>query len=777
MKRNLITKNIDELIKSYMTIYGKKVIEDRAFPAIIDGLKPVQRRILYSMYRNKNINDTKTVKSARVVGNCMGTLHPHGDRAVYETIINMVIPWKNIIPLIKGEGNFSNVDGDPAAAMRYTEITIPTKIAKYLFDDLDITNYKPNYDNSMQEPLYLYPKVPFLLFNGTLGIGFAIKTNILQYNPEEIINLLLFLIENKFWKYSNNEFKELYKEQLLEIFKGPDSSTGCEIKINNAEKEKFLFDYTGGKATYQCKIELNEKKSQIIIKSLIPETTSKTIYNELLEMYINYLDIKSSRKDLNKTLKGNASYLALKEKPYNLSKNDKVEIILQYNKKVDLKEELIKLLEKSKTIKKTFNFNNIFIEILNEENITPVYLSLYNYLILFLNIRRKVIIKRLKKEIEGITKEIEYKNLLLFTVLNLEEIQKLIKEHINQKNNNINLLYQKMQKKFDLNEKEIKTILNFNLLKLANINIEKLKAEIKKLEEEIKIKNEIIKDNSKIYNIIKKELKEFKKDFKEEIKRKSKIIIDTFSKTNTTKEEIKHNVLISSKLLDNNKKIFYIKKVPIDLSKKINLGNYDYHKVLRNNEFISFITNKGKLYNIKISNLDLIDKNLNNYVNLEENEKIIMFLTNDDVKDKLIFVKEDGYIKAISSKDIKEYTSKNINSNGKKLFKNTAINVIEIHNISDYLYKNSYIELITKSNYVNNFQTNEIPIQGLSANGVIGIKLEENDKVIKTNFKTIFIDSVHVWTKEKICSIKCWNTLKNLFNLRKRGYKGKKLQL
>ena len=292
MSNNIVEKNICELTEEYMKKYGKKVIEDRAIPALIDGLKPVQRRVLYSMYENKQISDMKTVKSARVVGNTMGVYHPHGDKAIYDTVVNMVMPWNNIIPLIKGEGNFSNVDGDSPAAMRYTEITVLNKIAKYLFSDLNLSDYKPNYDNKTKEPIYLLPKIPFLLFNGTTGIAFTIKTVVPQYAPEEIIGLMVFLINNKFWKYKNYDFELKYKNKLLEIFKGPDSSTGCTIELSKQDVENFLF-----KKEAKAKFVETFKKFQEIKEEKENNTEeSKNIFKGLINDVKDTIKEKTSKK-------------------------------------------------------------------------------------------------------------------------------------------------------------------------------------------------------------------------------------------------------------------------------------------------------------------------------------------------------------------------------------------------------------------------------------------------------------------------------------------------
>lgn len=713
-------KKMDNVIENNMHTYAKKVLEDRAIPHIYDGFKPVHRRILYTMYKSKYINENKTYKSARVVGDCMGKYHPHGDKSIYDALVNLAVSWKNNVPLIHGEGNFGNIDGDMPGAMRYTEVNMSPKLAKFIFDDIDLVPYVPNYDNSTTEPKYLPVKLPFILFNGTRGIAYSISTNIPQYNPKEILDLMIDMIDKEFWN------KEYAKENVLKFVKGPDFATGCEVIFDNEEKQKeFLLNKEINCIT-KAKLILHEKEKEIEITNIPPEITSKKIYDNILELYKNYLEIKSSKK----TQKGKQNYLILKD-VFNESKNDIAKIILMYNKNQDLKKEQIKLLELTKrTIIKNENYKLIFIK----ENKEAVQLTLLEYLKTFLNFRKMIVTKRLEKELEKLNKKLHYENIILKAVMFIDFIQKLLKESIKNKKTEIQTkkyLITEISKKLDITKDDAEIIVNLSLVKLASINIEAQEKVIKKLQKEINKIEKILKSDKDIFDIIKKELEEGKELFGYE--RKSPVLFkdNLRKKTEKIKNNISHYIVIT--------KDYRIYKFPKDINKKIQ-DEVLYQFELTNKDYIGIIDKNGYYYALKVDKIDFNDYFINKYFNGDNENIKIIFNNKDDLDKYLLFIFKNGYVKLLKLKSL--------NNKGFKGLQLTKNDIYDLKLLTEEEINTMNLILETEDRILY-FPIKEIPIQGISANGVRGIN-----------------------TTKEIVNYKISKNEENL-ELQHRGYKGK----
>jgi len=707
-KETIEEKGIADVIETDMHTYAKKVLEDRTIPHIYDGFKPVHRRILYTMYKSKYINENKTFKSARVVGDTMGKYHPHGDKSIYEALVNLAVPWKNNIPLIHGEGNFGNIDGDMPAAMRYTEVNMSPKLAKFIFDDIDLVPYTPNYDNSTVEPKYLPVKLPFILFNGTRGIAYSISTNIPQYNPNEILNLMIDMIDKEFWHKG-------YKEpDVLNFVKGPDFATGCEILFDNENKQKEFVAKKEVSCTTKAKLVLHEKEKEIEISNIPPEITSKRIYDTILELYKNYLEIKSSKK----TQRGKQDYLILKD-IFNESKNDIAKIILMYNKNQDLKKELVKLLELTKrTVIKSENYKLIFMK----ENKELTQLTLLEYLITFLNFRKMIVTKRLKKEVDKLNKKLHYEKIILKAVMFIDFIQKLLKQSIKNKKTEKQtkkFLIDEISKKLDITKEDAEIIINLSLIRLASINLEAQEKVIKNLEKEIAKIEKILQSDKAIFKIIKEELEEGKKLFGKE--RKSPILFKEHfaKKTDKIKDNINYYIIIT--------KDYRIYKFPKDINKKVQ-DEILYQYELTNKDYIGIIDKNGLYYALKIEKIDFNDYFINKYININlEDIKIIFNNKMDITKLYLLFIFKNGYVKLLKLKSL--------NNKGFKGLQLTKNEIFDLRLLTEEDINEMNLMLETEDRILY-FPIKEISVQGISANGMRGINTDKeiiNYEISKTN--------------------------------------------
>ncbi len=740
-KKNI---NIDkELKKSYLD-YAMSVIIGRALPDIRDGLKPVHRRILYAMYILKNNFNTPYKKSARIVGDVIGKYHPHGDNAVYDSIVRMAQNFSLRYPLIDGQGNFGSIDGDPAAAMRYTEIRM-SEITLELLQDIkkNTVNFLPNYDSTETIPEILPSKIPNILINGSTGIAVGMATNIPPHNITEIINAFIKFIENK----------KISIKKLMKYIKGPDFPTGGIIENNKG----IYKAYKTGKGTIKIKAKIDFKKYTknnkkiIIIRELPYQTNKIKIIEKIIEL------IKNKKIEGISTIRDE-------------SNKEGIRIIIETKK--DIKRKIL--------INKLFYLTNLkisySINIVAIYNGKPQKFNLKKIFNIFIKHRKKIIRNKTIFKLNKIKKRIHILKGLIFSSLHINKIiniiknskkineaKKKIKKNILISTKNYKLIKFK-KKRYKLSNKQISSLLKLNLSKLTHIEQNKIKKEYLILQKKKnKFKNILI--NKKILiNLIKKEFIEIKNKYGDKRitkinKKYKKIKTKDFIK----KEKIililnKYNYLTYKKISKYNIQHKGGKGKKIIKTKK---NNFIKNILITNTHSVIFLfTNKGRFFKIKIYKLLSINniKNelITNIIKLKENEKITCWTKYKKKYKYFVIITYKGLIKKIK---IKKFKKNGINITYLKK-KDKIINV-------NLLKKNTDIMLFTKLGKAIRFKTKLIRETGRTSSGVKAIKLNKNDKIISSlipnNKKEILIVTQKGYGKR---------TLINEFITKSRAIKG-----
>ncbi len=505
------TKNIkpiamyDEMSSSYLS-YAMSVIVSRALPDIRDGLKPVHRRILYAMYKGSYDWTKQFRKSARIVGDVIGKYHPHGDQSVYDALVRMVQDFSMSLPLIDGQGNFGSVDGDPPAAMRYTETRL-SKVSQFLIDDIDkkTVDFKSNYDETEKEPTVLPAQYPNLLVNGAGGIAVGMATSIPPHNLGEIINGTLALIENK----------EIKINELMKHIPGPDFPTGGVIIGKQIIKEGYKSGRGSFKIRGEMSIEQTRKGKERLVITSIPYQVNKSTLNERIAELVREKKIEGIRDIRDE------------------SNREGIRVAIDLRSNVE-PETIKRQLYKYTSIESSFGFNTLAIV-----DKKPKTCNLKDFLENFLKFREDVIIKRTKFDLY---KAEERAHILIGLSVSVENIDKVIKIIRNSKNpedakksllnqkwkisKSMNLIKlvenKKANKLYSFSEKQVLAILELRLQKLTALGINEIQIEIKKLSELIYFYKKIINSKKELLKVISNELQNIKDKFA--VPRRTKII-------------------------------------------------------------------------------------------------------------------------------------------------------------------------------------------------------------------------------------------------------------
>ncbi len=495
----------DEMSSSYLS-YAMSVIVSRALPDVRDGLKPVHRRIIYAMYKGGFDWSRQFRKSARVVGDVIGKYHPHGDQAVYDALVRLTQSFSMSLPLIDGQGNFGSVDGDPPAAMRYTETKL-AKVSQYLIDDIekDVIDYRNNYDDTEKEPTVLPSQFPNLLVNGAGGIAVGMATSIPPHNLGEIIDGTISFINNR----------NITISQLMKNIPGPDFPTGGII----IGKENLKNGYTKGRGSIKIRGEIDEEslkngRERLVIKS-IPYQVNKSILNER---------IAELARD--KKIEGISD---IRDE----SNHKGIRVVIDLRRNVE-PETIKRQLYKLTSVESSFGFNTLAIV-----SGKPKILNLKEFISEFVNFREKTLTKKIKFDLN---KALNKAHILLgisVAVENIDAVIKIIKNSntvdlafknllskkwkINKTNKLIKLLpSEKSKGTYSLSDKQVQAILELRLQKLTAFGINEIETEIKKLAIQINDYEKILKSKKKLFEVIIDELNKIKEDFS--VKRRTKII-------------------------------------------------------------------------------------------------------------------------------------------------------------------------------------------------------------------------------------------------------------
>ncbi len=685
----------DELQKSYLE-YAMSVIIGRALPDIRDGLKPVHRRILFAMHELGNVYNKPYKKSARIVGEVIGKFHPHGDAAVYDTIVRMAQDFSLRYPLIDGQGNFGSVDGDPPAAMRYTEVRMARIASEFLADiDKDTVDFVPNYDSSLQEPVVLPTKVPNLLINGSSGIAVGMATNIPPHNLREIIDALTSLIDNP----------DLSIDELLKIVPGPDFPTYGIIKGRKGIEDAYR---TGrGSITVFGKTDIEELKGKrfaIIIKEL-PYLVNKAKLIEKIAALVKMKKIdgiSDIRDESNR--EGMRVVIELK-------KDAQPQVILNY-------------LYKHTQLKS--NFGIILLGVLNNQ---PRIFNLKNLLTSFIDHRKDVVIRRTKYNLKKAEERAHILEGLKIAVENIDEVIKIIRGSKDPKE-----AKQALINRFDFTPIQSQAILDMRLQRLTSFEIDKLIEEYNQILKLISELREILENESRLMQVIKEELI----DIKERYGDNRRTIIE-----NDFEEISEEDMIPDEDVVVTITKDGYMKRNSLKLFKSQRRGgkgktgmatkDTDVVKdifVASTKDYLLIFTNRGKCYWLKVfevpqtTSLNARGRAIVNLINLSYGERVLSILPVKDFSDKkfVTMATQNGLVKKTALKAYSYPRSSGIIAI--KLEEDDQLVTAHLTN------GNNDILLATKLGKAIRFPEEQIRVTGRNSIGVIGIKLSGDDAVV-----------------------------------------------
>ncbi|MBI2086733.1 MAG: DNA gyrase subunit A [Candidatus Zambryskibacteria bacterium] len=696
-EKRVVVRSITSEMKESFIDYAMSVITDRALPDVRDGLKPVHRRILFAMHELGLTALAKTRKSATVVGEVLGKYHPHGDVAVYDAMVRLAQDFAMRYPLIIGQGNFGSIDGDNAAAMRYTEAKMSRLAGEMLKDiEKETVNFRPNYDGTKSEPIVLPAVAPQLLLNGTLGIAVGMATNIPPHNLNEVVDAAITLIQDP----------EATTEDLLEFVKGPDFPTGGII-FN--EKDIHHAYATGrGPVTARGVAEIIETRSgqfQIIITAI--------------PYRVNKADLITKIADL------------VREKKIEGVKGLRDESTKDIRIVIDLKQgsqpqKVLNALYKHTALEDTFHFNLVALV-----DGVPKTLSLKSMLEEFLKHRREVIKRRATFELAR-AEEREHVLLGLSKALDhIDEVIKLIKQSKTVEDARGNLI-----KRFKFSEIQANAILEMRLQKLAGLERQKVEDELKEVQAFIKEMKELLSSPTKIIKVVKDELEALKEKYGDE--RRTKVIkgaIKNLSVEDLVPEEENALVLTSGG---------YIKRTNPDEYKRQKRGGVGVVDLdTKEEDFVTnfltasthddllFFTDRGKAYQIKMYDIPegrraTRGKSIMNFISLSDDEKVTSILAMPkeakNIIGSLVMITAKGTTKKVAVKSFTDVRSSGIIaiklSPGDKLI---SVGHVE---------KDDDISVVTKKGQSIRFKEGALREMGRAAAGVRGIKLTDNDIVV-----------------------------------------------
>jgi len=680
--------NIVKEVRDSFLEYSMSVIVARALPDLRDGLKPVHRRILYSMYESGYTPDKQHRKSARIVGDVMGKYHPHGDSSIYDAMVRMAQDFSYRYMLVDGHGNFGNIEGYSAAAMRYTESRL-SKISLELLRDInkDTVNFDPNFDSSEQEPVVLPSRFPNILVNGTMGIAVGMATNIPPHNLSEVIDGCVAYIDNP----------EIDTLGLMQHIKGPDFPTGAIILGNSGIKKAYE---TGrGSITIRARAEiLEENGKQKIVITEIP-------YG------INTNELKQKVSDLikSKVLDGITDY-------HSDLKNG-ITITISLRKDANAKV-ILNNLYKHTSLQS--NFGIIFLML---DNGVPKTLGLKDIISKYIDYQKEVIIRRTRFELDKAEKRAHILEGIKIALDNLDEVIKIIRGSESDQ-----IAKEQLTSKFALTEAQVDAILEMKLRRLTGLERHKIEEELENLLKFIEECKAILASEERILDIIKKELLEIKDRYGDE--RRTHIDMNAIDYIEDESLIPQEDIIIT---LTNKG---YIKRMPVDVYKTQKRGGVGIKGMTTNeedyvdklvpmntHEYLLFFTNKGKVYRVKgyeVPEFSRQSKGLPivNLINLEKDEMVTSMLTlmsNEDTYKNLLFITKNGLVKRT---EISEFD--NIRANGK-----IAISLKdedELIAVRKTTGENEVIIGATNGRMVR-FNENEIRCMGRTASGVRGIDL------------------------------------------------------
>ncbi|KYO67254.1 DNA gyrase subunit A [Thermovenabulum gondwanense] len=683
----------EEMKKSYID-YAMSVIVGRALPDVRDGLKPIHRRILYAMSELNLTPDRPHRKSATIVGDVMGKYHPHGDAAIYDAMVRMAQDFSIRYPLIDGHGNFGSVDGDPPAAMRYTEARL-SKIALEMLSDIDkdTVDFIPNFDETLKEPKVLPSRFPNLLVNGSSGIAVGMATNIPPHNLSEVIDGTIMMIENK----------DVTPEELMKVIKGPDFPTGGIIVGTEGIKEM----YTSGRGSIviraKAKIEVEHGREKIIINE-IPYMVNKA---KLIE--------KIAELVRDKHIEGITD---IRDE----SDRNGIRVVIEIRKDSSAKVILNKLYKHTQM---QVTFGAIMLALVDNR---PMVLNLRDIIYYYLEHQKDVIVRRTKYELAKARERVHILEGLRIALANLDEVISLIR-----KSKDVPTAKEGLIKKFNLTDKQAQVILDMRLQRLTALERQKIEEEYKELLQKIEYYEKVLSDEKMVLGIIKEELLAIKEKFKDE--RRTAIVEDI--------EEISEEDLIAQEDVVITMTHFgYVKRMPLSGYKSQRRGGKGVNGITtREEDFVEkifvasthhvllFFTNLGNVYRLKAHEVPETSRTAKgtaivNLINLKPGEKItaVIPIKDFDEANYIVMVTKNGLIKKTLLSEFKAMRKTGI----------IAINLNPEDELIGVNLANDENEVIlaTLKGLSIRFKVKDVSPLGRSAKGVKAMSLQKDDRIV-----------------------------------------------
>ena len=691
LKKTMETSYID---------YSMSVIASRALPDVRDGLKPVQRRVLFSMIELNNGPDKPHRKCARIVGDTMGKYHPHGDSSIYGALVNMAQEWSTRYPLVDGHGNFGSVDGDGAAAMRYTEARL-SKISMAMLEDInkDTVDFMPNFDETEKEPVVLPSRYPNLLVNGTTGIAVGMATNIPPHNLREVIGAVVKMIDNQV-----DEDRETDLEELLEIVKGPDFPTGGTILGHAGIDQAYR---TGrGKIRVRAVTDIEPMangKNRIVVTELPYMVNKARLIEKIAEL------VRDKKVDGITDLRDESS-------------REGMRICIELRRDVN-PNVVLNLLFKHTQLQDTFGV--IMLSLVNNE---PKVLNLHDMLHYYLEHQKDVVTRRTKFELNKAEERAHILEGLLIALDNIDEVI-----HIIRNSENVAAAKLQLMERFGLSDAQAQAIVDMRLRALTGLERSKLEAEYKELQERIAELKAILADEKRLLTVIKEEISAIAEKYGDE--RRTSIGFDEFDISMEDLIPVTNTVITFTKL-------GYIKRMNVDNFKAQHRGGKgikgmetiedDYiveMMMTTSHHYLMFFTNMGRVYRLKAYEIPECSRTARgtaivNLLQLQPEEKITSMIPMKEYRD-------DEYLFMATKKGIVKKTKLSEYANIRKTGL-AAINIREDDQLIEVKKTGNQedIILVTKYGQCIRFHETDVRNTGRVSMGVIGMNLSDTDEVI-----------------------------------------------
>lgn len=690
----LFVTPLEEVLPSAMLPYAEFVILDRALPRVEDGLKPVQRRILYTMFEMGLTPDKPHKKSARIVGDCMGKYHPHGDSSVYDAMVRMAQDFNMGRTLVNGHGNFGSVDGDPAAAMRYTEARLEPLALELLRDlDKNTVPFSLNFDDSLKEPDMLPGRFPNLLVNGASGIAVGLATNIPPHNLGEVIDGVVAYID-----HPNIKFNE-----MLRYIPAPDFPTGGYIIANELNQ---AYKTGKGRIILRAKVRVEDgdgEKKNIVITELPYQVNKSTLLRKIA-------DLREEKKE----------QLAAISRVSDESDRDGIRAVIEVRPEGDVNK-ILKVLYKYTDLEVTFGMNMVAIA-----GGKPMLMGLMEIIRYYVNYQREVVLRRTKFDLAAAKERCHILEGLIIAVRNIDEVVKIIKNAESTAD-----ARDKLRKRFSLSEKQAQAILDLRLARLTKLEVFKLEEELKRLKELIEKLTAIVNSQRKQLEVVKEEILEIKKKYK--TPRKS-VLVFSEDEAEAERADVKEPGVQSVACITADGRIKCVTERNFNASNKVIGPNSKLQSVvikdlhMLSDEQMLVISDYGNCYRIygdkvgcKFSDQGFRLSEL--HEDAAADEKPVALFRAEVGSGDLLFITQKGMLKKTAWS---EYAVGKSVFQGIRLAEDDKLLYVQ----PDADEEGVTVFFVTQDGMCLNAKKDDIPVQGRVAGGVKGINLREGDRVV-----------------------------------------------